>query len=126
MREVDIPDAAGNPVSHLELAEADGTVFFRCHRGANRAVVVDLHIRYPVRMWSMKARGTLDTFQVLRATGFSADARGHGRLFLSPEGTQVLDQRIQWYDAELARMRGLGADQRGHEQYGDYRRTRWR
>lgn len=93
----------------------------------NGALEVTTHLPgYDVLMWSMKARASLDTFQVLRATGHTASARARGRMFLSDEGATALSGRVGWYGGEVARLRALGADAPGHARNGEFRLMRWR
>lgn len=126
MREIDIPGPGGTDVRHLQLIDADGTVFFQCHRGPNGGLIRTVNIRYDVLMWSMKARQTVDTFQILKATGFSRGARRIGRMFLSEEGSTALDARVSWYNLEVSRLQALGANQPGHTDNGRFRLMRWR
>ncbi|MEQ1955840.1 hypothetical protein ABMA59_31185 [Mesorhizobium sp. CN2-181] len=127
MHKVTKPNAKGVVVDHIVLMDADGTTFFECYRGSNGGILWDSPpTRYDVLKWSMKARSTVDTYQVLKATGFTKPAQAVGRMFLSTEGMAALKAKAAWYSAEVARYKAMGANKAGHPQHNQYRLTLWR
>jgi len=111
----------GEPVRHLQLIDSAGNMFFECHRGPNKGLLVThRNPNYVVKMWSMKARGGLDTFQVVRADAITPDAETHGRNLLSEESAAVLERRVAWYQGEVARLRALDPN------HPDLPLTQWR